>query len=576
MTREEGLAKLRDVASYEEARIDMVIDHALQRAEERIEEKSETTENSTQQEIEPQPACELVKYDFIEPAEVAALFIEAINTGRESLHPWQVDISHKLASAKATQHNPFKFCLTACNGSGKDAFVIAPFTLWFALTRMKSLTVITSSSGVQLTSQTENYISSMALKVNKFFGREVFKVIKRFIRCNDTGSEIRLFATDEAGKAEGYHPLEPGAEMAIIVNEAKSVSDDIFQALSRCTGYNYWLEVSTPGEPAGHFYWSNQHYKNKMRITSYDCPHKALQDIEDDKLRYGEHSAIFRSKHLALFTQLGGQFIITATQVEKCLARDVPWIGNKWPLRVGIDVALSNGGDATVVSIWKGNKRIAKIKFYTENITILVDEIDMFLRKNNVPLASETIFIDDGGVGRAAWPLLLAKGWLKINRILNQSRAYNTTEFSNRGAELWFLWNRLVEECLVILPVDDKDFMQQISSRKYSRSKTTGKILLENKAEMKSEGRTSPDDVDSSVLAFCGLTIEDFHQALLKGDAIDVMSVTMPARAFTGKELVEFGARKEVFDADIESFFKKREVESRSLTQAIELLAYHD
>ena len=185
-------------------------------------------------ETQAAPPAQKIKYEFEDPLELAQLMHENVR-----FHKWQSDISYKLGHSKPTQHNPFKLCLTACNGSGKDAFVIAPFVVWFMLTRIDGLVVVTSSSGVQLTAQTETYISRLCHQFNAWIGRNVFKVIKRHIVCTETGSECRLFATDEPGKAEGYHPLVPGAEMAIVANEAKTIEDGIFQALSRCTGYNF-------------------------------------------------------------------------------------------------------------------------------------------------------------------------------------------------------------------------------------------------------------------------------------------------------------------------------------------------
>ncbi|NBU11307.1 MAG: hypothetical protein EBS84_20220 [Proteobacteria bacterium] len=390
----------------------------------------------------------------------------------------------------------------------------------------------------------------MCIAFNAWIGREVIKVNKRFIRCVETGSECRMFATDEAGKAEGYHPLEPGAEMAIIANESKSIADDIFEALSRCTGYNYWLEVSTPGEPQGQFYRSYTDAAllgyNVRHVTSYECPHKDFKEIERDKIRYGEHSALFRSKHLALFTQLSGQFVIRLDQLNKCRATCKAHIGKRWPLRVGIDVALSNGGDETVVIITQGNKIVGKLILHSDDVTVLVAEIDKFMRSHGVPLTSETIFIDDGGVGRALWPLLRDKGWTNINRVLNQFRAFNTLEFANRGAELWFNASRFIEECVLLIPEDDRLFIEQFTERKYSRS-ATGKIKLESKQEMKAEGRKSPDRVDAYLLSFHGLSIEDFHNAIKHGDTVDVPQPrTAPAKALSAKEMVasKTGAKK--------------------------------
>ena len=216
MTPEEALEELkRRSESYEDRCVDSAIRGVESRAERRERDSVNQPASAGEETVGRDDVSssgttdpivdvsDLQVYDFVEPAEIAQLFNPEV-----TLHNWQLNISHQIASAKPTQHDTFKLCLCACNGSGKDAFVIAPFVVWFCLTRKRALTVITSSSGVQLTAQTENYISALALKFNKLVGRECFKVIKRFIKCNDTGSEVRLFATDEPGKAEGHHPLD--------------------------------------------------------------------------------------------------------------------------------------------------------------------------------------------------------------------------------------------------------------------------------------------------------------------------------------------------------------------------------
>lgn len=174
----------------------------------------------------PSPTGKFQTLEFASSVQLISFFDKNINEGVVTLHPWQRETSSNICAAKPTSKKPFKFALCACNGSGKDAFVIAPFAIWFCCTKIKSRCIITSSSGVQLSSQTENYIRELAIKLNEYFTQEyggpIFRINQRFIKCLLSGSEIRLFATDEEGKAEGYHPIEPNAEFCIIVNEAKA------------------------------------------------------------------------------------------------------------------------------------------------------------------------------------------------------------------------------------------------------------------------------------------------------------------------------------------------------------------
>lgn len=454
-----------------------------------------------------------------------AFFDRNINEGVDILHPWQIDVGEQLSKAKCSSKHPYKYCLCAANGSGKDAFVIAPFALWFICCKRRSRLIITSSSGVQLTNQTEAYISGLAEKVNAWslanLGASILKVNKRHIVCHLSGSEIILFATDEEGKAEGYHPLEPSSEMAIIVNEAKSVAPEIFRALKRCTGYNYLIYVSTPGAPLGDFHHAYENWPNRKRVTFFDCPHQAREEFDADLKELGEFSPYFRSKWLALFTFTDGKYVISHERLEKLKYKIkhnlIKEIGNE--TRIGLDIALSTHGDETCISYFKGNKQTKQVTCRIKDATLLADFIENSWEENKIPKNNDYIYADDGGVGRAVIDILRRKGW-SINRVLNQSAAKNKKQFRNRGAEIWSKFNRLVEEGVIIL-LNDEKLYSQLASRKYKDSVAgIDKLCLQSKQEMQSEGLPSPDRADAAVLAFSNVKVTELLDDFIKEDSV--------------------------------------------------------
>lgn len=463
--------------------------------------------------------------DFLEDsAELIALFDPLIRDSHVTLHPWQIETNENLCSKeqRGTSKHPHKFCLCAANGSGKDAFVIAPWSLWFIFTKIRARVIITSASGVQLTNQTEAYIKSLGDKINRWaiehYGQAILKINKRHIVCNLSGSEILLFATDQGEMAEGYHPLEPNSEMAIIVNEAKSVKKEIFDALRRCTGYNYWINVSTPGEPIGQFFESWERWPNRKRVTYFDCPHQSEEEFEEDRRTMGEHDPLFRSKWLALFTFVGGKYVIGQAALERLKVKvkfnqiDELLLENK--IRVGLDIALSGNGDETCSSAWRGNKQFKQFVCRISDAVQLADTIEKHW-VNDLGLAKSHghIFADDGGVGRAVIDILRRRGWL-INRILNQSAPRNKRYYRNRGAELWDKFNKLVLKGCII-PINDEKLFSQLASRKFKES-TAGidKLCLQSKKEMISEGLPSPDRADAAVLAFTDLKLDELFKSV--------------------------------------------------------------
>jgi hypothetical protein len=456
---------------------------------------------------------------FPTPADFLTYFDDDINSGRVTLYPWQVEELEMFGNVEATGLKPFKHALCAANGSGKDAFIVAPFAMWFICCKKKSIVLITSSSGVQLTNQTEKYLVQFAKKVNAFaekeFGKAIIKIRQRRITCTLTGSEIFLFATDEGSKAEGYHPAEPGAEMAIIVNEAKSVTPEIFGALRRCTGFNYWIDVSSPGEPFGDFHTHFDKWPSRRRVTFYDClGHQSRSEFEEDKRVLGEHDPLFRSKWLAEFTAVGGKHVIDSVKLEKLRSLIkgfyIKQIALDDNIRIGLDIALSEMGDESTISAFHGNKQIKLSYTRIQDATILADWFDKEMRSLGVKREHSYIFADDGGVGRAVIDILKRMGWINIKRVLNQSKPRDGKNYRNRGAELWYKFKKLVEHQAVIL-LDDDRLYQQISSRKFKDTdQGVDKITLESKKTMIASGLPSPDRADSVVLCFTDVDLERF------------------------------------------------------------------
>jgi hypothetical protein len=470
--------------------------------------------------------------------------VKRLYAAGKSLHKWQVetleDISlgitrdyktgEELKRKVATSVDPYSYALCAANGSGKDNFVIAPLALWFVCTKIKAKVIITSSSAEQLNTQTEKYIRELANDVNQWalanFGQEILRVVQRRIVCHLTGSVINLFVTDEPAKAEGHHPLAADTEMLIIVNEAKSIRPDIYEALNRCTGYSHWIDVSSPGQPMGDFHFHFQHWENKRRVSYFDCPHHAPAKFEEDRIKYGEHSAYFRSKWLALFTFTGGKYVVSHQRIQELLQRQregqIKPIFQDGPIRIGIDLSLSGNGDETVISVWKGNTQLDQKSLHQQDATILAYQISEFLTRH-VKKDHQYIFADDGGVGRAIIDILNRGGW-RIKRVLNNATTNNKKQYKNKGAQLWYKFGRFIEAGILIFkdPNDAKLFTQ-IASRKYKDSTGGTDILqLESKKDMISAGMDSPDRADAAVLAFTDVPLEQYLAGAEKADIDEV------------------------------------------------------
>lgn len=479
-------------------------------------------------------------------------FDPALRSGKKKLHKWQEEILDEISQkGKYTIQDRLRFLLRAANGSGKDWAIIGGFVSFVLCCWRRYKIVVTSASHRQLDTQTRVYIEYLCENVNSFLkeqgvvDEDVIDIKKeeytsKIFEKPDgskytlTGSVCITFVTDDPGLAEGHHPLpdaDPGEGVIIILNEAKTISDEVFKAFARCT-FNYWIAVSSPGQMSGRFYrnscdavpWEIGHIKGRYlerKITSYDCPHIDPDSIELDKKEAGENSAWFKSKHLAEFTNIDQKTVISEDAVKKCLKRDKIKIDIGQPRRAGLD--LAGGGAENALYVYDNNILIGKEIWRIRDTEITVDLLagteedpgSGYFAKYK--LRPENIYGDDNGLGQAIIDGLAKRRVSKdstetwsIVRIRNQFKPLDSTRYRNRGAELWFRFARLVEEGIVDLDPNDLELHQQLWNRHYKQAQGTGQFQLLSKEEELLEGNKSPDRADALVLAFTGLTIMDF------------------------------------------------------------------
>lgn len=456
-----------------------------------------------------------VAFEFDNPAEMYAFYTEDIRLGRKFFHKWQAEENLRVAGVY-TKEKPLKLVLNANNGSGKDSFFISPVAVWLAATKIRHKVVITSKSYKQISNQTEPYIVAYCNRVNEQEGQIIFDIKQGLIKCVPTGSEIKLFVSDDPNNIEGEHPFDDylDAEMTVIINEAKGIPRLLFQAFSRWTGYSRWLEVSSSGKTDGHMYdaycmsipYPLQQQEGKWysrKITVYECPHLNMNDMEEDKILCGgETSEFFRSKYLSEFTSIDESVVVSKDKVDECLRNPPAW-DNDNRIVGGLDI--SGGRDETCCASRSGNKMLKLDAFRIKEAPILIKHLDENIFPAHGFIKYQTpIYCDAGGMGEPIVDLLKAMGW-NVIPVLNQHVAANKKLYKNRGTNNWFNFGNAVKLRDVILLPDDK-FLKQLSNRGYDLP-DNDRLQLLSKQEERANGKESPDRADAVVLSFCGFEI---------------------------------------------------------------------
>src|SRR5689334_4310749 len=458
-----------------------------------------------------------VGFEIDDPVELLYLLDDDVREGHVKLHDWQIQFMLDYAR-EWNQDLPFQAIVRAANGSGKDKYILAPCVVWTCMRFISARCVVTSSSGIQLDSQTDTYIEQLCQAANVKIHPGIWKCNYRYYECLPTGSPVTLFATDEPGKAEGYHPLKFGAKMALFESEAKTVPDEIHNAQSRCTGYTHRCLVSTPGLPIGHMYdldsvaidrktltdWSKLTASDFIRyhVTAYDCTHIPRSDIERGKrnLPGGEMGAAFKSQYLAEYGTTDEMVVIPYTYVWRAYQQTASVKHIAEPFNKG-GLDLSDGGDETVLTVRNGNKLLKVIPFKFDNTEDTIEFLNEKFREWELTNPEAFIYADCGGLGKPMLDRMRRQGWANIRYFSNSAQAYEPRTYRNRGAESWFHLRKLLERHELILYQDDK-LIRQLATRYYKITAKNEHQLL-SKLESRSRGYPSPDRADSLVLAFC-------------------------------------------------------------------------
>lgn len=467
--------------------------------------------------------------DVKDPVELLYLLDEELLSGRKTLHPWQIQFMMDFAHPSHTKDKPFQAVVQACNSSGKDKYIIAACAVWLCMRYREVECPITSSSGAQLDNQTGAHIDRLCHKSNAVFG-PLWKINYRYYEFQHKGelgesmpSKLKLFATDEAGKAEGYHPVDAGKKMAIFTSETKSIPEDIIEALERCHGFTHRVDCSSPGAAAGYFYnvCSSGLPREEIeditalssvqtvlyKVTVYDCPHISQSEIERTaaKLAGGKNSMVFKSSMLAEFGSTDEMVVIPSTFVWRAVYNlpkrkgefDIKYIPEDHN-EAGLD--LSDGGAETVLTVRNGNKVIGIEAFRFEDTEDTIEYLQELFKKYCLTRKECLIRGDYCGLGGPMLRSLKRKKWTNVRFVDSRTKACEPKTYSNRGTELFFNVRELLQNKDIIIPYD-KLLIDQLCTR-YYKIRDGSVYQLLTKLEQKSKGFPSPDRADSLNLCF--------------------------------------------------------------------------
>ncbi|HEV2331245.1 MAG TPA: hypothetical protein VGY56_20885 [Verrucomicrobiae bacterium] len=396
----------------------------------------------------------------------------------------------------------------SCNEGGKTKHVICALILWHLAMYPKGHVITTSGCYRQIKDQLLPALHGYRRHFSDWKFLRTPRIETPNAKCFWEG-----FSTNEAGKFEGHHAGGPDEPLLIIVDEAKTVKDDIFQSIERCKPTRL-LIASSPGYAEGEFYRSHttrkKFYQTFVQRAS-ECPHWKQAEIDRLLAKWSENHPVFKSMVLAEFSDSVADAVIELKPLEDLIANPPPERrGPAGERKAFCDFAWTGDGDETVVALRDGNVVTIEETFRADNLrTVCGHLIATYTRLRLKPYQ---IYGDDGGGGKLICDELQAMGW-RINRVNNGAAARDSQHYANLAAEMWFEGAKQIARREIILP-DDDDLRAQLLDRKRVPH-IRGKLAIESKTDMRKRGVGSPDRADAVLGAMA--PVRQIHSVNISG-----------------------------------------------------------
>lgn len=412
----------------------------------------------------------------------------AIARGRDP-YGWQIEALESFGRGYPT-------VLMTCNGAGKTTEVAGAAVDWFFAKHPTGQLVATSSSFNQLSNQTWPAIQTRAPREFRFTRSSPLGI------STPEGGVGIGFSTKDAKRAEGWHPKISREKdpVMVLIDEGKSVPDAIWAAIDRCT-VEYMLVVSSAGPPFGRFFecfHSLKKYYWTRRVPSTECPHIPDWKRNKDKEIHGEESAIYRSMHLAEFTEDGEFMVISEIALRAAIDLQPPQ--NTQGEVVGF-FDFARGGDENVFAIRRGNTVKIVDAWRDRDTTQAVRKFKDLASQERIE--GSCIWADADGLGGPMVDQLKDEG-LRVNEFHGGQAPEDKDNYENLISEVWIQGVRQIERGRVHIHGMDKAAFEQLTNRKLGWGKK-GKKRVESKDDMRARGVKSPDRADAILGAImCG------------------------------------------------------------------------
>lgn len=430
---------------------------------------------------------------------------------------WQAEALRALATED-------RIAIRAGHDVGKTAF-LAWASLWFLLTKSPCIIPVVANSQAQLRDVTWLEIGRWARKLRADLrGRIELGVDRIWLSgAADQGYMVARTASKERPEAlQGFH----SPNLLFLLEEASGIDDVVFEVARGALASKgaKVLMVGNPTRTSGYFhaaFHGNRHLWRCIHVPWEPRPWTNPNYADEVKSEFGEFSNVFRVRVLGDFPLSADDAVIPLDWIEAAVGREV---GPKEGRSIVWGVDVGRGGDPScLVKRW-GNQVSEPAKLWRDADTMTIaGRVAREWAETPDHLRPASINIDVIGVGAGVYDRLVELGLPAIGINVGETQSLEEPErFVRMRDELWFRAREWFHAKDCRIP-DDPLLVSELSAPTYKPT-SSGKILVESKAELKERGLKSPNAADAFCLTFAGGEFSGIsrwhHHAIDKWDSL--------------------------------------------------------
>lgn len=400
-----------------------------------------------------------------------------------------------------------RICVKSSKGTGKT-FLIAGLTLWFIFCHPDVNIRTLSPSYDQLIDVYMREINQHHKRMLKDVADEIIvKYDNVVLKDDETNMAVCISAkSTKRERQSGVH----AHTQVYLFDEGSGIPDDTYSnaigSLGTAYKQGYVIVVSNPERGSEPFYTNLFTKKPKgwdvLTFTAFRSKQTNKKFIDEIRELYGEDSDEWRVMICGEFPRSDGSTYIPMSLVEESSQRVVhqaQWI--RHPIVIGVDVARSKSGDATVFVVRQGAKVLDMYELKTEDTMEIVAKLkDIYFGTS-----ASAIFMDADGVGGPVADRCRQLG-LPVHDVRSSLPSSDPRQYANVRTQLWGEMREWLGEGSI---PDHHELKRELGTMTWGYSAKMAEQLTSKKRLVDNAGKkiSSPDHADALAYTFFDSTL---------------------------------------------------------------------